>query len=230
MQCLYLFACTILFSASALSAQTLDYSKSDGQLSMQAFYHSVFCKAQSKETCKTNIPRWSKRKRQLLTVAINKTQVGFPLENLRLVQNAVNKAIVELNSVEGDFKLSRSPSSKADIEIILLNTPRGQKPKNAGGFFNARKIDRANMVLLTLGGTIFAARIVISQDIEPNYIDRVILEEITQALGPRWDILNPYYHTRSIFSQTTDPSVKRLGVQDQNALRMHYPKHGVSPP
>jgi hypothetical protein len=220
---LYLSVIYSLFYTTYTSSQTIDYSKSDGKLTAQAFYYSVFCKAQRKENCQTSIPRWTKRKRQKLTVSIRQMQAEFPVQSKQMVQKAIDKAIHELNFVGADFKLSRSHTSKADIEISLLETPRGEKPNNAGLLFNSRKIDRANMILLTLGDTIYGAKIAISQDIEPNYIDRVILEEIAQALGPRWDILNPYYHTRSIFSQTTDPNVKRLGVQDQQALRMHYP-------
>jgi hypothetical protein len=221
---LYPFVIAILFITTSITAQTLDHSKSDGKLTAHAFYYSVFCKAQNKADCQSTIPRWTNQKRQNLSVSIRQTQAGFPTESHHLVQKSIDKAIRELNAINADFNLTKSRTSKADIEIMLLGTPRGEKPSNAGILFKSRKIDRANMVLLTLGNVIHAARIVISQDIEPDYIDRVILEEITQALGPRWDILNPYYHKRSIFSQTTDPNVKRLGYQDKQALRMHYPK------
>ncbi len=37
------------------------------------------------------------------------------------------------------------------------------------------------------------------------------------------DIRNPYYETRSIFSQDSN-SQKQLGAQDKYALLQHYPR------
>ena len=49
-----------------------------------------------------------------------------------------------------------------------------------------------------------------------------MLEELTQSMGLMTDIRNPYYETRSVFSEDSN-SVVKLGEQDREALRLHYP-------
>ena len=41
-------------------------------------------------------------------------------------------------------------------------------------------------------------------------------------MGLMTDIRNPYYETRSVFSEDSN-TVQKLGVQDRMALRRHYP-------
>jgi hypothetical protein len=49
-----------------------------------------------------------------------------------------------------------------------------------------------------------------------------MIEELSQAMGLMTDIRNPYYETQSVFSEDSN-SVQKLGEQDREALRRHYP-------
>lgn len=226
MQRLYLFLSVLLVSWTGHSMAG-DFSKSNGPLSDTAFYYSVFCKAQTKAKCQSDIPRWTKYKRRKLKVAIVGIQPGFSNAKAQQIERAITRAITELNSIGADFKLFKAPKSKArraDIQIILLNTNKGQQAKNAGLAFQNRVVQRAMAIPVVLRSTILQSHIAVSKNIRTEFINRVILEEITQSLGPRWDVLNPYYQTRSIFSQISDPKVDRLSAQDRRVIKIHYPK------
>ncbi|MDA9208487.1 DUF2927 domain-containing protein, partial [Octadecabacter sp.] len=68
------------------------------------------------------------------------------------------------------------------------------------------------------------AAIVFAADIPIDQAGPIMLEELTQSMGLMTDIRNPYYETRSVFSEDSN-SVQKLGVQDRAALARHYPEH-----
>nr|WP_275450658.1 DUF2927 domain-containing protein [Octadecabacter antarcticus] len=65
------------------------------------------------------------------------------------------------------------------------------------------------------------AAIVFAADIPVDQAGPIMLEELTQAMGLMTDIRNPYYETRSVFSEDSN-TVAKLGVQDSAALRFQY--------
>jgi hypothetical protein len=69
---------------------------------------------------------------------------------------------------------------------------------------------------------IVGATILISSDIPLFQVNSVVLEEVTQSLGLVFDIDNPAYDRRSIFSQERN-SVTVITGQDAAILRLHYP-------
>ena len=66
------------------------------------------------------------------------------------------------------------------------------------------------------------ALIVFASDIPPDQAGPIMIEELSQAMGLLTDIRNPYYETRSVFSEDSN-SVIKLGEQDRIALGLHYP-------
>jgi Protein of unknown function (DUF2927) len=71
-------------------------------------------------------------------------------------------------------------------------------------------------------GRIVRGTILIAQDIKPQAIRSVVLEEVTQSLGLRFDISDPAYEGVSIFAKKGN-SVKTLKGQDAAILRLYYP-------
>ena len=63
--------------------------------------------------------------------------------------------------------------------------------------------------------------ILISRDLRADEAHSVLLEELVQSMGLRWDIRDPAYRGRSIFDEDSN-LVRRLSGQDRTALRMHY--------
>ena len=61
-----------------------------------------------------------------------------------------------------------------------------------------------------------------ADDLPPGDVAPVVLEELTQAMGLMTDIRNPAYEGVSVFSEDSN-AVLRLGAQDKEALRRHYP-------
>ena len=66
------------------------------------------------------------------------------------------------------------------------------------------------------------AVIVMADDLPPGDVAPVLLEELTQAMGLMTDIRNATYDGVSVFSEDSN-RVTRLGPQDKEALRRHYP-------
>jgi hypothetical protein len=67
------------------------------------------------------------------------------------------------------------------------------------------------------------ASMLISEDIAPQDVASVVLEELFQCLGFLYDIENPYYEGRSILSQNSNATTTISG-QDRMILRRLYPK------
>ena len=66
------------------------------------------------------------------------------------------------------------------------------------------------------------AMIVMAEDLPDSDIRPVVLEELTQSMGLMTDVHNPAYDEISVFAEDSN-SVLRLGPQDKEALRLHYP-------
>jgi len=215
----------LAMAVSAVAMDDVEYLKSRGPLSDDAFYRVLACNGASGETCESQLIKWAPHVRDNLTIAIAGVGEAFPKIKATEIASALDTAIQEINQIGAGLHLKRvqPEEGRAAIELFLVNA-------KSGGILN----DVPSMMLrgarIQLGqvhvgyreNTIRAAHIAISRDIPLTHIRSVVLEEVVQALGLLTDILNPYYRHRSIFAEDCNCTT-RLMDQDAVALRLHYP-------
>jgi len=201
------------------SAQAQDYVQSEGPLSDTAFYRLVACAAPPDGPCAKPFYRWIKPE---ITVGITTRSRAFLGGKLKRAEASVTRAIQYLGDVGMGITLSPAQTTP-DIAIHLLDTPRGTKISGTDTLLDGHTMANAITTLDISGSTISKAYIGFSNTLTIRQYESVMLEEITQALGLITDIENPYYNSRSIFSQSADNSLKTLGQQDRMALTRHYP-------
>jgi hypothetical protein len=208
--------------ASPLAAQ--DFIVTDGPLSDHDFYHLVACSADPAGPCREEIVRWSASDAANLTFAIATPTNGFPKWLRTAVTDSTIRAAHEISASSPHLNLRRiQKPTNADIIIY---------PQNIRAHDRILPIGRAGVDNEPIGAAhvqiwwnsrkeITEAAIVLAADIPPDQVYPIILEELTQSLGLLTDIRNPYYETRSVFSEDSN-AVQKLGTQDIVALRSHY--------
>lgn len=203
------------------SAQAQDFVRSNGPLEDTAFYRLVACAAPPQGPCAKPFYRWDKPD---LTVGILTRTPPFLGGKMKRADAALVRALQYLSAVEMGLRLRQNDASP-DIVIHLLDTARGETISGSNTLLDGLTMANAITALDVDGNTITAAHIGFSNTMTIRQYESVMLEEITQALGLITDIENPYYQSRSIFSQSADNSLKTLGIQDRMALIRHYPKN-----
>lgn len=203
----------------ASSAQAQDFVQSDGPLEDTAFYRLVACGAPPQGPCAKPFYRWDKPD---LTVGIVTRTPPFLGGKMKRADAALVRAVQYLGAVKMGLRLRQNDASP-DIAIHLLDTARGETINGTNTLLDGLTMANAITTLDVEGNAITAAHIDFSSTMTIRQYESVMLEEITQALGLITDIENPYYQSRSIFSQSADNSLKTLGIQDRMALIRHYP-------
>lgn len=193
--------------------------QSDGPLDDTAFYRLVACAAPPDGPCAKSFYRWTK---PALTVGIVTRTPPFLGGKTKRADAALARALQFLGEVQMGLRL-RPGDTRPDVAIHLLDTARGETITGTGTVLDGLTMANAITALDVDGSSITAAHIGFSNTMTIRQYESVMLEEITQALGLITDIENPYYNTRSIFSQSADNSLKTLGQQDRMALIRHYP-------
>ncbi|KEJ88279.1 DUF2927 domain-containing protein [Sulfitobacter donghicola] len=195
---------------------------SDGPLTQEAFYRLVACAAPQDQPCAKPFYHWQSRE---ITVGIVQRDKPFLGGKIKRAEAAVVRALQHLNAVDMGVSL-RQTADDPDIAIHLLDVARSETI-NLGPDHLLHGLRMANAItaLDVEGSRIIGASIALSRTMTIRQYESVMLEEITQALGLLTDIENPYYQSRSIFSQNADNSLKTLGEQDKLALIRHYPPH-----
>ena len=211
----------LLLSATMASGQ--DSVRSVGAMSDADFYNLVACAAPPGRDCTVPMVRWPGPND--LTVSLYQIEPGFPPDRKIALQKALYAAIAQINASHAALRLRFAQAGElADITVHLLDI-------NMGGVIDHTGLDpldgtpiEAALVQLWWNGNLDLTRaaIVFPQNIEWSGLRSIVLEELTQSLGLRTDIDNPWYETRSVFSETSN-SVTTLGTQDIMALRRHYP-------
>lgn len=208
-------------------AGAADYVTTDGKLSDADFYRLVACGAAPGGRCQQVFTRWSAAQRGNLTVSVILADPDFPEPKKRQILRDLDRAIAEINGAGADLNLTRVEGPRADIRVYLVASPvnsivRGTGNRNLdGGYIEAAL---TSITWQTETGRMRSAAIAVSRDILPVDIRSVVLEELTQSLGLIFDIRNPYYDTRSIFSEDSN-STTRITGQDAMAIRTHYPRN-----
>ncbi|MEQ6248608.1 DUF2927 domain-containing protein [Sulfitobacter sp. HNIBRBA3233] len=204
-----------------VAAAAQDAVRSDGALSDRDFYRLVACAATPGAACRKPLLKWEKPE---VTVGIVTRTPPYLGGKMKRAEASVVRAAQRLTATGAGLRVvvtDRAP----DIAIHLLDTLRGDVIAGSGTPLDGLTLANAITRLSVRGNRIEAAHVGFSRDMTIRQYESVMLEEILQALGLVTDIENPHYQTRSILSQNADNSLKRLGAQDEMALRTHYPRN-----
>ncbi|MEM9321042.1 MAG: DUF2927 domain-containing protein [Pseudomonadota bacterium] len=185
------------------------------------FYRLVACAAPPDGPCSKQVVRWPEHRRRALRVGIADVSPAFPSYKFDLVDQAIDRAIAEINAVGADLFLERRFGAPFDVPIYLTDATEGGLIEGTGNSqIDGSAISIGRVVLRSRGEEIFEAAIAISRDISRREIASVVLEELVQAMGLPTDIDGAAYD-RSIFAEQGN-SVVWLRGQDAAALRLHY--------
>lgn len=216
---------TLALCLCAGFAQAQESIPSDGPLSDDDFYRLIACAAPVSGGCQKDFVRWSPADAGDVSVGIVTVADDYP-ETLRtLADAAIDAAITEVNAAGANLHLTRSnPTDKPDVAVYLLALTKGEEISGTG----LNPLDGATLeaakaqIWWRADRSLINGAIVIAIDVDPEEIASIMLEEVTQAMGLLTDIDGGYYHSRSIFSETSNQST-RLGRQDSMVLQRHYP-------
>jgi hypothetical protein len=215
----------IRFLAASLLATPLvaqEYIVTQGPLSDRDFYHLVACAAAPGADCVDEIVTWDQ---PVVRVTFAPIPIAYPTEKARELHRALDTSIRQINSAAPGLNVQRvSKSAPADIMLFLQTIRTGDAIYSTGlSDMDGVPIGAAQVQIFWDDNLhLTEAAIVFASDIPVPQLGPIMLEELTQAMGLMTDIRNPYYETRSVFSEDSN-TVQKLGVQDRMALRRHYP-------
>lgn len=212
------FLCALLLAAPLVAQE---YIVTEGPLDDIDFYQLVSCAAVPGQGCNEPIVRWDQ---SVVTVTFAAVPIAYPTDLAKEMDRTLDLAITQIRAAAPGLNLQRvSKSQPADIELFLQPIRAGDTISGTG---------RAEMDGIPIGAAqvqiwwddnlnLSDAVIVFAGDIPLDQAGPIMLEELSQAMGLMTDIRNPYYETRSVFSEDSN-SVAKLGRQDREALRQHY--------
>ncbi len=210
---------------SGASAAEEDFLVTSGKLSSEDFYRLVSCRALPGGPCTVDPVRWSPSRAQNLAVGFAPVPSNYPPQMIRRRTAAVDHAIAEINAAGAALNLRRARKGEApDITFHLAPVREGDAIEGTGLAGVDGQVIGAALVTIWWdeGEDLAEAVIVMAANLPLSDVGPVVLEELTQAMGLMTDIRNPAYDGISVFSEDSN-SVTRLGPQDREALRRHYP-------
>jgi hypothetical protein len=206
-------------------AQEVDYLITEGKLSSEDFYRLVSCRALPGGPCTVEPVRWPPEKARDLRVGVAPVPETYPPDMAGRMAGALDHAIAEINSAGAALHLRRAGKGEpADITLHLATVHDGDTIQGTGVWGVDGQVIGAALVTVWWDARqdLTEAVIVMAEDLPPGDVLPVVLEELTQAMGLMTDIRNPAYEGASVFSEDSN-RVTRLGPQDKEALRRHYP-------
>jgi hypothetical protein len=208
------------FTASVAQAQDFDGVVATSLLSDSDFFRLATCGAPPGGDCKETTLRWG---RASLTVALMPGETPSEARTATRISPELDRAIDRINQVGSGLTLRRIEGPDADIRVQPTDLPEGTALSDVPGF-SAPGIMGVGYVSLWANDAdeITNATILFSTDISDDDLRSVVLEELFQSLGPRFDIEGPAYEGVSILSQTSNATLDILG-QDAALLRWLYP-------
>lgn len=224
LRCLVLANALVLLSATLwtqkVEAQETDGIAVEGLLSDKDFFHLASCGAAPGGACRDPVVRWPKRE---LTISLLPSDLPPPAGFNHRLSRAIDRAIDEINAVEAGIHLRRVPQSWADIRVSPSDIPEGEVLEDVPGF-TASGVMGVGYVSYWWNdqAEITTASILISTTILDSDLQSVMLEELFQALGPRFDVESPAYEGVSILSQSSNETLTIAG-QDARLLLWLYP-------
>lgn len=192
----------------------------EGVLSDADFFRLVTCGAAPGGACRGPILRWANRDLTLaLVTGRDATPPGFE-DRLR---GAIEPALRQINAAGAGIAIRLTDGPGADIRVMPTALTEGTEMIEVPGFSGPGTMGVGYMTVWSDDADrITSAVILISTSITDEDLPSVMLEEITQALGPLYDIENPTYEGVSILSQTSNETLTITG-QDAALLRWLYP-------
>lgn len=202
-----------------------EFITTSGRLSDTEFYNLVACAAPPGRPCAAELVRWSESDAADLTVGFASRRGSYPAWLAGEFDRALDNAIWQISAAAPGLTLRRATKNEEpDITLYLLPIGEGDlirgtpHPELDGVRIGAAIVQ----IWWDYQRHITDAAIVFAADIPRDEALPILLEELTQAMGLMTDIRNPYYETRSVFSEDSN-AVRKLGEQDRMALRRHYP-------
>jgi hypothetical protein len=207
-----------------------DYTYSNGKLTDAQFYKAVTCKAKINASCQEKPARWPAFLSNQLTVGLAQVQKGTSTQQERVVRQALQESVDLINDSGANIKLRYVSGWKAKRTWIKVHIVKPHGPKHVikdvslRGMSGLKAQNARTKIYANKDYKIARAGITISNTVtDPVRLRALVLEELVQSLGLMWDIENPYYNTRSIFSQSGPDNLLKIEGQDKAALQRHYP-------
>ncbi len=72
------------------------------------------------------------------------------------------------------------------------------------------------------GNRIRSSAVIFTASVKVKWAFQITIEEVSQALGARFDILNPYYENCTVFSESGN-ILPEYGIQDKYVMETLYP-------
>lgn len=215
-----LFLACLALAASPSLAEEFDGVRADGILADTDFFRLATCAAPPGKDCSAPLLRWpTDELRIVLLPGRNPAEVATG----NRITPALDAAIAEINRVGAGLSLTRVSEGPADIRIQPSDIPEGTAlPEEPG--VSAAGIMGVGYVTIWANAAdeITDGMILFSTEISDADIPSVVLEELFQSLGPRYDVEGPAYEGVSILSQTSNATTTIAG-QDAALLRWLYP-------
>ncbi len=195
---------------------------SNGILTDQDFLHLTTCGAIPGGACQMDPVRWPDPAN--LTIGFGPVPKGYPVRNAYAINAALDHAVSTVNAVGSGVRLRRiahtdSPDIALRPTMFFENDAvYGEPGVSEGEIIGAGYV----YVWWNAADTLTSGTILIAQDVLPDDIASIVLEEVTQSLGFLYDIENPAYEGVSIFAQDSN-AVLSLTGQDATILRLYYP-------
>jgi hypothetical protein len=207
---------SLLLATTALADDSIT---AKGTMSDRAMLRLVTCGAPVGGECKVAPVRWHHTD---ITISFGPTPQGYPNKRAKLINRALTAAIAQINATGSAIHLTRV-TSNADIRLRATLFDEGDAIRGEKGVQNGlRMASGLFSIQPDFRGRIVNGTILIAQNIKPQAIKSVVLEEVIQSLGLRFDISDPAYEGVSIFAKKGN-SVKMLRGQDAAILRLYYP-------
>lgn len=211
----------LILSLLALPAAANDGVPAAGKLSDIDFYDLATCGAAKGKDCAGPSVRWPKSK---VTVAIFPDPGGMGPATSARVSQALDTAITAINAVGAGITLLRDDTNP-DPNIVLrrVSLREGDVTKGIPDMPDGVQIGvGSSTVWWRNDRDLTKATILISAYIQRRDVASVVLEELFQSLGFRYDVEGSYYETRSILAQNSNATLDIKG-QDAAILLLHYP-------
>ncbi|WP_395542789.1 DUF2927 domain-containing protein [Neotabrizicola sp. sgz301269] len=208
--------------AQPAPAQDVDFDAiaTSGLLADQEFFALATCGAPPGGACRGPTVRWAKT---ALTVALLPSDASLSADLSRLLDRSLDQAIAQINGAGADLTLTRGTGPGADIRLYISAAQPGDAMRAEPGLTAPGTMGVGYSTIWWNGrNEITAATILISTAMEAHDMQSVVLEELFQALGPRFDVQGRAYEGVSILSQDSNATTVIEG-QDAALLRWLYP-------
>jgi hypothetical protein len=202
-------------------AAAFDGVAADGLLPDDDFFALATCGAPRGGMCQGPTVRWAKRR---VTLALIPSDAALSSELADLLDRSIDDAVIQINRVRSALRLRRTDRPDADIRIQVTASQPGDEMLAVEGI-SAPGIMGVGYSTIWWNGRqeIVEAVILISTAMEVHDMRSVVLEEIFQSLGPRFDVEGMAYEGVSILSQDSNATVTIEG-QDARLLHWLYPR------